>query len=211
MSEKLLCEGHLSRSGEKIPAEIIAGGMPLCAPCFFGETFTHSWAFLNPWHDPRLRPKMLEAVRRSAADAVRNAKLSESMKRRLADPEVRLAYGRRMTERPESRAKIAQRMREAWQRPDARAHMAEEHSKSVMANPELRAAISERLRKFWSDPEWKARLVDNMKRSMNSEPVVEKLRAAANSQWSDPEMRKRMIEGMKRAARKRLKLADAAD
>jgi hypothetical protein len=50
-----------------------------------------------------------------------------------------------------------------------------------------------------------------MKRSMNSEPVVEKLRAAANSQWSDPEMRKRMIEGMKRAARKRLKLADAAD
>ena len=89
--------------------------------------------------------------------------------------------------------------------------MGEEHSKSVMANPELRAAISERLRKSWSDPEWKARLVDNMKHSMNSEPVVEKLRAAANSQWSDPEMRKRMIEGMKRAARNRLKRADAAD
>jgi len=186
-NSNLVCAGHFDRSGERLPAEIIVGGMPLCAQCFFGESF-------RSWDHPTTRELMLAASR----DPSRRAKISKARKEFLSDPVLALVTGRRMTEKPESRAKISKKLKAAWQRPDARARMIEAHKESL-AKPEILAAMSVRQKKLWQQPAWRLNTIEAAKKAMSHPAVSAKISKAAKNAWNDPEVRARMIAGMRRA------------
>jgi hypothetical protein len=187
------CEGHFDRSGEKIRAQVLIYGTPLCADCFHGRTFN-----LNPWEDAEIRARMLARIRSQATDPVWRAKISKARKKFLSDPVMRLITGRRMTEKPESRAKITERLKAAWQRPDARARMIEAHRESL-AKPEILAAMSARQKKLWQEPMWRLNTIAAAKKAMSHPAVSAKISEAAKNAWNDPEIRARMIAGMRRA------------
>lgn len=150
----------------------------------------------DPDKQAEVRKKMSESAKRRAADPEYRKMLSERAKQQFSNPEARKAASERTKRQmADTEAKRLQdeKRRAALQKPETRAKMSKS-AKRKLANPQEKQRLDALRAEGMRTPETRAKMAEKQKRVMADPARREHLRQKTLEQFSNPEARQRHRE-----------------
>lgn len=120
-------------------------------------------------------------------------RISESMKRRWADPEYRhnISSLRNHTHTETTRQKISEAIKKKWQDSDYRSKVTDA---ALSIAPEVRDKISSTLKARWKNPDFRAYMTNSL--SQRDPDWALKISEKIKNKWQDPNYRYAVVSGL---------------